>query len=189
MNNILNDLIYKINLPAVQIYILKILWKSFLCCIHIKTYHFSDKFSQWLSAQFCFIILFCTKLAPENFFQFSYIFFCKWLILFQLSYYMVILMLSDIIFYPYFIIFQIIVFQFCFFPFRWKNFVCKIGHIFIPALIRNILHKISQIFPDIFKFIDSCIFHIICMQNLIDQLCLCLNLRYICHSGNSGNLF
>ena len=34
--------------------------------------------------QFCFIILFCTKLSPENFFQFIYIFFCKWLILFQL---------------------------------------------------------------------------------------------------------
>ena len=54
--------------------------------------------------------------------------------------------------------------------------------------MRDILHKVSQIFPDMLKFVDSGILYIVRMQNFVDQFGLRHDFRDVRHRCNSGNL-
>jgi len=54
--------------------------------------------------------------------------------------------------------------------------------------LRDILHKVSQIFPDMLKFVDSGILYIVRMQNFVDQFGLRHDFWDVRHRCNSGNL-
>ena len=84
------------------------------------------------------------------------------------------------------VVLQIVVLQLRFFPVHRQNFVIKI-RIIVHFTDRNILDEVTQILPDVLKFIDSGSLHIVCMQNLVDQLSLYHNFRDVRHRCNSGN--
>ena len=67
MHNVLHNLIHKIDLPAVQIYIGQISGKCFFCGIHIQPDDFADELAQRLLSVLGFVILLCSDFAPENF--------------------------------------------------------------------------------------------------------------------------
>ncbi len=73
MDDILDNLVNEIDLSAVKRCIVQILGKSFLCCCHIKSDDFSDELSQRLLTIFCFIVLLCSDLTPQNIFESFYI--------------------------------------------------------------------------------------------------------------------
>ena len=85
------------------------------------------------------------------------------------------------------VVLQIVVLQLRFFPVYRQNFVIKIC-IIVRLTNRNILNKVAQILPDVLKLIDPGSLHIVCMQNLVDQLSLCHDLRDIRHGRDGGDL-
>ena len=74
MNNVLHNLVYEVNLPAVQAGIVQILRKRLLCRVHVNPDDFSHELAQRLLAVLSHIILFRTDLAPECFLQRLHIF-------------------------------------------------------------------------------------------------------------------
>ena len=77
MDDVLHDLIHKVNLPAIKGRIIQVLRKCLLCCVHIKSDNFPHELAQRLLAERCLIILFRTDFAPECFFQRLHIFHCQ----------------------------------------------------------------------------------------------------------------
>ena len=69
VDDVLHDLIYEIDLSAIEAGIVQVLRKSLLCRIHIKPDDLPHKFTQRLLAILGLVILFCTDLVPECFLQ------------------------------------------------------------------------------------------------------------------------
>lgn len=126
MYDVLDNLVDKVNLSAVEVSTIQILRKCSFRRSHIKTNDFPHEFSQRLCAIFGFIVLFCANLTPKNFFEFLDILGSERDVAFQLGDGCIILMLPYIVLSFCLVIFQIIVFQLGFFPFCRKNFVREI---------------------------------------------------------------
>ena len=90
-------------------------------------------------------------------------------------------MLSDIKLCFCLIILQLVILKFRFFPLDCQYIIFKI-RIIASFLSWDIFHQITQLFSDFFKFIHSGLFNIIRSKNLLDQICLCLDLRNISHT-------
>ena len=86
------------------------------------------------------------------------------------------------------VVLQIVVLQLRCFPVYRQDFVIKIRIVEYLA-DRNILDKITQIFPDMLKFADPGSLHIICVQDFVNQLSLHHDLRDIRHRCDGRNLF
>lgn len=69
MYDVLDDLVHKVNLSAVEVGTIQIVRKRSLRRSHIKANDFPHEFAQRLCAIFGFIILFCADLAPKNLFK------------------------------------------------------------------------------------------------------------------------
>ena len=86
------------------------------------------------------------------------------------------------------IVFQIVIFQLRFIPFVAQYIIRKI-RIIAHLVTGYVLHKISKIFPDMLKLINSRPLHIICVQNGVYKLLLSNNLRNIGNRRNPLYLF
>lgn len=126
MYDVLDNLVNKVNLSAVEVSTIQILRKCSFRRSHIKTNDFPHEFSQRLCAIFGFIVLFCANLTPKNFFEFFDIFGSERDVAFQFGNGCIILMLPYIVLSFCLVIFQIIVFQLGLLPFCRKNFVREI---------------------------------------------------------------
>ena len=83
---------------------------------------------------------------------------------------------------------QFIIFKFCLFPFHRQQVILKIC-IITDILFRNIFHQAAQSFTNFLKFMNARPFHVIGIQNLLNQVPLRLYFRYIRHIRNSANPF
>lgn len=72
--DVLDNLVDKVNLSAVEVSTIQILRKCSFRRSHIKANNFPHELAQRLCAIFGFIILFCADLTPKNFFEFFDIF-------------------------------------------------------------------------------------------------------------------
>ena len=179
-DNVFDNLIDEIDLPAVQVDAGQILGKGVFSSIHVHPDDFTDEFSQRLLTTLGLIILLCADIAPEDFFQFSNVLLCQGNVGVQLCNCRIILMLTDIKFRFGLVIFQIIVFQIGFFPFNGEEIVREIGFVNF-AIMGQVFHQVPQRFPDMLELIDAGIVQIIGVQDFFHQLRLGTNF------GNRGN--
>ena len=145
MYDVLDNLVDKVNLSAVEVSTIQILRKCSFRRSHIKTNDFPHEFSQRLCAIFGFIVLFCANLTPKNFFEFFDIFGSERDVAFQFGNSCIILMLPYIVLRFCLVIFQIIVFQLGLLPFCRKNFVREIRGVPYP-LDGNVLMRLRSSF-------------------------------------------
>ena len=188
MYDVLDNLVDKVNLSAVEVSTIQILRKCSFRRSHIKTNDFPHEFSQRLCAIFGFIVLFCANLTPKNFFEFLDILGSERDVAFQLGDGCIILMLPYIVLSFCLVIFQIIVFQLGFFPFCRKNFVREICGVPYP-LDGDVLDQVTQLFSDVLKLVHIGSFDIVGLDNFFEQRAFLINLWNIGHARNRFRFF
>ena len=100
----------------------------------------------------------CLEGSVQNLFQRLQIQRCQRYVLLQLGNHQMILMLADIELSFGLVVLQVIVFQLRLMPIHRNDLVGKMCRI-NAATMRHVLHQIAQLFTDMLKFVDSCLYY------------------------------
>jgi len=111
MNNVLHNLVYEVNLPAVQAGIVQVLRKRLLCRVHVNPDDFSHELAQRLLPILGLIVLLGADFTPKNFLQCLYIFRGQGDIAFELGNHHIVHMLPHIEFCFSLVVLKVIIFQ------------------------------------------------------------------------------
>ena len=111
MDDVLYDLIYEINLSAIEAGIIQVLSKGFFCCIHIKPDDFPHELAQRLLPILGLIVLLGADFTPKNFLQRLYIFRGQGDIAFELGNHHIVHVLPHIEFCYSLVVLKVIIFQ------------------------------------------------------------------------------
>ena len=129
VNDVLNDLIDKIDLIRIQLNAVQVFRERRLCRRHIQPHDLSHKLAQRLPSVFGFVFLFATDLTPQNTFKSLNILRIQRHITPQLRNNRFVLMLTDIELRFGLVILQIIAFQIRFIPFDGKDLLAEVRHV------------------------------------------------------------
>ena len=177
MDNVVDNLIHKINLSVIHVHVIQIPGERLLCRVHIQTNNLPHQLPQGLVLVFRGVVLPGSQLRPQNGLQAVNILPGKRLIGVELGNGGFVHMAADIVIHLPLIILQVIAVQLRRSPVDCHNIIGEVRVIDWILALWNVFDQVTEFDSDILKLGDSRRFNVIRGQDLFDERTLLLNRR------------